>query len=166
MAAESELSARGDSDLSDSLVQVEQLRERARGLANVITERRRAMERDRGQLMDAGVVANLEAEGARLEAELGDVVEGLGALAPEADEGPRRRELPRERAETGAVIEAATGGGSAAASAAAEVRGEMRSMRTGVERAEMEPTGRGPARAGRGQERPVGGRDRPVEGRM
>src|SRR5687767_14517586 len=47
MAAEAELSARGDSDLSDSLVQVEQLRERARGLANVITERRRAMERDR-----------------------------------------------------------------------------------------------------------------------
>ena len=84
IAAESELSARGDSDLTDSLVQVEQLRERARGLANVITERRRAMERDRGQLMDAGVVANLEAEGARLEAELRDVVEGLGALVPEA----------------------------------------------------------------------------------
>ena len=139
MAAEAELSARGDSDLSDSLVQVEQLRERARGLANVITERRRAMERDRGQLMDAGVVANLEAEGARLAAELRDVVEGIAALAPEADEVTEADEaFTRERAETGAVIEAATGGGTAAASAAAEVRGELRSMRTGVERAELE----------------------------
>ncbi|MGD9704001.1 MAG: chromosome segregation protein SMC [Acidimicrobiia bacterium] len=140
MAAEAELSARGDTDVSDSLVRVEQLRERARGLANVITERRRAMERDRGQLMDAGVVANLEAEGARLAAELREVVEGLSALAPEAEELTEADEtFARERAETQAVIDAASGGGTAAAaSAAAEVRGELRSMRAGVERAELE----------------------------
>src|SRR3954462_11049599 len=59
LAAEAEMTARGDSDISDELVRVEQLRERARGLAAVIIERRRSMERDRGQLMDAGVVANL-----------------------------------------------------------------------------------------------------------
>ena len=44
----------------DEMVRVEQLRERARGIAAVLVERRRSMERDRGQLMDAGVVANLE----------------------------------------------------------------------------------------------------------
>ena len=47
MSVEAELSARGDSDVSDRLVRVEQLRERARGLAAVLTERRRSMERDR-----------------------------------------------------------------------------------------------------------------------
>jgi chromosome segregation protein len=44
MAAEARLSARGASDLGDALVQVEQLRERARGLAAVLQERRRSLE--------------------------------------------------------------------------------------------------------------------------
>ena len=62
MAIEAELSARGQSDTGDRLVRVEQLRERARGLAAVLAERRRSLERDRGQLLDADLVANLEAE--------------------------------------------------------------------------------------------------------
>ncbi len=57
MAIEAQLSARGASDVSDRLVRVEQLRERARGLAAVLVERRRSLERDKGQLLDAGVVA-------------------------------------------------------------------------------------------------------------
>ena len=83
--AEAELAARGDTDVSDRLVTVEQLRERARGIAAVLHERRRSMERDRGQLMDGGVVANLEGEAARLKAELEEVGSGLLALAPEAE---------------------------------------------------------------------------------
>ncbi len=71
LAAEAELTARGDTDLGDEMVRVEHLRERARGIAAVIVERRRSMERDRGQLMDAGVVANLEAEAGGLVADLG-----------------------------------------------------------------------------------------------
>src|SRR5262245_59036315 len=59
---ETELSARGASDVGDRLVRVEQLRERARGLSAVLAERRRSMERDRGQPLDAGVVAQLEAD--------------------------------------------------------------------------------------------------------
>src|SRR5687767_7833296 len=47
LTAESELGHVGGDDLGDALVRYESLRERARGLANVITERRRAMERDR-----------------------------------------------------------------------------------------------------------------------
>ena len=139
MSSEAELSVRGDTDISDVLMRVEQLRERARGLANVIMERRRALERDRGQLMDAGVVANLEAEGARLSGELRDVVERLGALAPEAEElAEAEAAFALERADTQAVVEAAGGGTTAAASAAAEVRGEVRSMRAALERAEAE----------------------------
>ena len=44
LAAEAELSARGDSGVSDELVRVEQLRERARGLSALIAERREAAE--------------------------------------------------------------------------------------------------------------------------
>ncbi len=82
VVAETELSARGDTDVGDALVRVEQLRERARGLSSVLAERRRSLERDHGQLMDAGVVANLEADAARLAAELAEVDErAAGARA-------------------------------------------------------------------------------------
>src|SRR5215203_2356369 len=66
LTAEAELTARGDTDVGDEMVRVEQLRERARGLAAVMVERRRSLERDRGQLMDGGVVANLEADAANV----------------------------------------------------------------------------------------------------
>jgi chromosome segregation protein len=139
MAAEAEMTGRGDHDVSDDLVRVEQLRERARGLANVIGERRRALERDRGQLMDAGVVANLEGEAVRLRAELVEVATGLASLAPEADElAEAEVAFANERSETQAVLDAAGGSTAAAASAAAEVRGELRSMRAALERAEGE----------------------------
>ena len=70
ISIEAELSARGQSDTGDRLARVEQLRERARGLAAVLAERRRSLERDRGQLLDADLVANLEAEAVRLREEL------------------------------------------------------------------------------------------------
>ncbi|MGZ7087596.1 MAG: AAA family ATPase, partial [Ilumatobacteraceae bacterium] len=85
MAAEAELTARGDLDLSDEMVRVEQLRERARGIAAVLVERRRSMERDRGQLMDSGVVASLEADADNLRVELQRVSDELGQLAEEAE---------------------------------------------------------------------------------
>ncbi len=139
LTAEAELSARGDTDLGDSLVRVEQLRERARGLTNVIVERRRAMERDRGQLMDAGVVANLEAEGARLTQELADVEAGLANVQPEADALVEEEEaFARQRADTLATLNAAGGPTTSAASAAAEVRGELRSLKQALERAAAE----------------------------
>jgi len=134
MAVEAELSARGASDVSDRLVHVEQLRERARGIGAVLSERRRSLERDRGQLLDAGVVANLEADAARFREELDSVEVALAEVAPaEAtlvdDETAFRDE--RER-----VLDAVGGeqSGAEAASAAAEVRGELRSVRAAIER--------------------------------
>ncbi len=140
-AAEHELTARGDTDVSDELVKVEQLRERARGLAAVIVERRRSMERDRQQLMDAGVVANLEAEAARLRDELAQVEADLLALAPAADDlAEAEAEFAAERAEAAELVDSEPSPSDApsAASMAAEVRGELRSVRSAIERAGAE----------------------------
>jgi chromosome segregation protein len=138
VAAEAELAARGDTDVSDALVRVEQLRERARGVLGVIAERRRSMERDRGQLMDAGVVANLEADAARLRDELVSVSADLAAMAPAAE--ALAAEETRFAAEREGVL--ATLGDApttrAAASAAAEVRGELRTLRAGLERSDAD----------------------------
>ena len=129
MAAEAELTARGDTDLGDEMVRVEQLRERARGIAAVLVERRRSMERDRGQLMDSGVVANLEADAQRLRDELAGVEADLLAVGPEAEElAAEEAAFSDQRRETLASIDGISNSTSAA-SAAAEVRGELRSMR-------------------------------------
>jgi chromosome segregation protein len=138
MASEAELTARGDTDLGDEMVRVEQLRERARGIAAVLVERRRSMERDRGQLMDSGVVANLEADAERLRDELDAVVAELDTLGPEADDlAGEESAFADQRRETMEAIES-LGATTSAASAAAEVRGELRSMRSGLERADAE----------------------------
>ena len=137
-AAEGELTARGDTDLSDEMVRVEQLRERARGIAAVLVERRRSMERDRGQLMDSGVIANLEGEAERLRAELAEVEADLERMGPEAESlAAEEAAFAEQRRETLETIDE-LGSSSSAASAAAEVRGELRSMRAGLERAEAD----------------------------
>jgi chromosome segregation protein len=138
MAIEAQLSARGEHDIGDRLMRVEQLRERARGLAAVLVERRRSMERDHGQLLGAGVVANLEADAARFRQELDAVAAELDSLAPAA----AQLEVDEEafRAERDQISTALTDdpGGARAASAAAEVRGELRSVRAGFERGDHE----------------------------
>ncbi|WP_420450534.1 chromosome segregation protein SMC [Ilumatobacter sp.] len=137
VALESQLSARGASDIGDRLVRVEQLRERARGLSAVLAERRRSLERDKGQLLDADVVANLEAEAARLAAELSDVVAELATFAPAAAELAAEEEAFRtERDE--ALERDGDRSSTLAASAAAEVRGEARSVAAALERTEGE----------------------------
>ncbi|MEM1335211.1 MAG: AAA family ATPase, partial [Actinomycetota bacterium] len=136
MSAESALTARGASDVGDQLRRVEQLRERARGLAAVLAERRRSLERDKGQLMDADVVANLEAEVAGYRDELIDVVAELATFEPAAAD--LDDEETAFRAERARVLDAVgpDDGSAKAASAAAEVRGELRSVRAALERAE------------------------------
>ena len=134
MAVEAQLSARGASDVSDQLVKVEQLRERARGLSAVLVERRRSLERDKGQLIDAGVIANLEADGARFAAELVDVIAELETFEPAA--GELQDEETAFKSERAQMLDAVgTDQPSAkAASAAAEVRGEARSIKAALER--------------------------------
>src|SRR5438067_4285438 len=86
VAAEATLSASGGSELADVLSRHESLRERARGLAALLAERRRSAERDRGALLDRDVVANLEAEAARRRGELAEGETEAAALVPRADE--------------------------------------------------------------------------------
>ncbi len=156
LSTEARLSALGGFDLGDSLVRVEQLRERARGLAAVLGERRRAVERGRGSLMDTGVVANLEADAARMRTELDEVDAGLERLAPAAADlaeeeqavEARRAELEAEFAEAEqadaerAAADAAHGHSSDSTGAhkvgAAEIRGELRTLRSTAERGAAE----------------------------
>ena len=138
MSIEAQLSARGEHDVSDRLMQVEQLRERARGLAGILAERKRSLERDHGQLLGEGVVANLEGDVARFRTELDEVIVALEQVAPDGES--LAAEEAAFQAERARVTEALTAndGGAKAASAAAEVRGELRSVRVGTERSESE----------------------------
>jgi chromosome segregation protein len=111
----------------------------------VLVERRRSMERDRGQLLDAGVVANLEADVARFRDELAEVAVTLEALAPAAEEIEADEAAFRAEREQIAGALGDDPSGAKAASAAAEVRGELRSVR--AERGAHRERTRVPSRA-------------------
>lgn len=72
---EARLAAAGGNDISDVLVRYESFWERGRGLAAVISERQRGVERDREAFVDQAVVASLEAE----RAQCVDELDGLDA---------------------------------------------------------------------------------------
>ena len=136
-AASAELSARGADDVSDRLRLVEQLRERSRGVGAVIVERRRALQRDRGQLLDADVVASLEGDAARFAAELSAVRTDIDALDPEVlDLELAEEQFAAERKGVLSLFDPVPQ--ASAASAIAEVRGELRSRKAALERAETE----------------------------
>ena len=134
LSSEAELTALGDTGVGDQLMRVEQLRERARGLSALLAERRRSMERDRSQFMDSDVMASLESDAASLRNELELINSELDTVSPEAEE------LANDEAEFAARIEADGDDAThemptpVAASAAAEVRGELRTLRANDER--------------------------------
>ena len=130
-AAESELAQRGESGLNDELMRVDQLHERARGLVAVIAERRRSMERDQGQLIAEDVVAALESDAAQMRDELAEVERGLSIAIGESDAlAVEESHFENERNEQGLFH---TVQGNEASNAAAEVRGELRTLRNTVE---------------------------------
>ena len=85
LGAESRLTALGGDDISDDLVRSEALREKARGLASLLAERRRGIERERGALVDQALIASLESEAAELARELAEVDAETEQVAPELD---------------------------------------------------------------------------------
>src|SRR5689334_9636596 len=136
IAAEAELSALGAADLGDSLVRTERLHERARGLSAVLAERRRGIERDRAVAVDQAVIATHEAEAARLRRELDEADAESARLLPEAERlAEAEADLAAERANYevrwGEGVPAPTG-------AAAEVRGELTALQSGIERVDLE----------------------------
>ncbi|HEX4866326.1 MAG TPA: chromosome segregation protein SMC [Acidimicrobiales bacterium] len=138
LSAEAELGQIGGDDLGDALVRFESLREKARGLAAVLTERRRGIDRERGAFVDQAVIASLEADAARLARELADAEAEQGSLAPAAEELARaERALADARA---SYEERWAEGVPAPSGRAAEARGELAALRKGVERGEAELT--------------------------
>jgi len=131
-ATEAQLSAMGGHDVSDALVRFESLRERARGLAALLAERRRNLERERTATVDQALIATLEAESARLTDELGQVDAEALALVPDVD--------ALARAESALADERATfesqwaEGVTPPSTRAAEVRGELAALHAGIER--------------------------------
>jgi chromosome segregation protein len=170
--AEGALSAARDraetADLPEALSRAEGLRARAGGVAAVLAERQRSLERSRAAAVDENVVANLEFEGARLAAELADVDRDAAGLAPQAEELARAeaaladqaggldahwgdRPSPSEASEAGEPLEAseasereasqaseASQPSEPAVRAAAEMRGELGARRSGVDRSRAE----------------------------
>ncbi|MEZ5141354.1 MAG: chromosome segregation protein SMC [Acidimicrobiales bacterium] len=136
MATEARLSAMGGDDLGDDLAAFESLYEKGRGLVNLLAERRRGIERDRGAFIDQAVVATLEAEAAQLRAELAQVD------AEAADLEPRAAELAEAEVALAAqrtAFEAEWAEGVVAPGGeAAEVRGELVALRGALERGEAE----------------------------
>jgi chromosome segregation protein len=141
VATEAELSAMGADDVSERLVRTERIVERARGLAAVLTERRRSIEKERGATVDAAVIASLEAEATRLATELAEAEADAERLAPErarlaADEAALAAQRQRFAADWAPELEA--GGAPAPSGAAAEVRGELAALRAAVDRSATE----------------------------
>ncbi|HVM51894.1 MAG TPA: chromosome segregation protein SMC [Acidimicrobiales bacterium] len=136
LATEAELSALGADDLGDALVRAERLHERARGLAAVLAERRRGLERDRAVAVDMAVIATHEAEAARLRSELAELDAEAEGLLPEAE---RLAEAEADLAAEKASFEARWGEGVPMTSgAAAEVRGELAALQSGIQRVDLE----------------------------
>jgi chromosome segregation protein len=137
LALGAELTARGADDVSVRLARAEQLRERAKGLAAVIAERARGLERDRGQLLDEAVVATMEADAARHRAELDEVRKSTERADSELDElASDETAFAIEREALLGSLEAVPA--ATATNALAEVRGELRTRVAAVERAEAE----------------------------
>jgi chromosome segregation protein len=136
LATEAELSAMGASDVSDRLVRTERIASKAQGLAGILAERARSIERERGASVDAAVIASLEAEAARLASELAQVDADAAGLAPDAARlSDEEAALAAERA---AFADEWAEGVPAPSGAAAEARGELGALRSGIARSDAE----------------------------
>ena len=96
-STESALSEVQSWDGADRLSRAERLLERERGLANVVSERRRAVAASLLAVTEADVVASLEAESARLAADLAAAEAEAGSLAPERETLERLEDELRRR---------------------------------------------------------------------
>ncbi len=85
-ATAAELATQREEDLVVALTRVQGLSERCRGLLGVVAERRRSIARALEASADTDVVSTLEADAARLTAELEATTLDDAALAPQAEE--------------------------------------------------------------------------------
>ncbi len=134
--AAAELSARREEDLVAGLTRVQGLAERIRGLGSVLTERRRSLAQALEAAADVDVVSTLEADAARLAAELEAVGDEERTLEPErAELAARQRDLAVAEAEHDAAYADAPDM-RAAEEAFAVAQGQVAPLRGALERDE------------------------------
>src|SRR5579862_8267824 len=122
--------------LADDVARAEGLRERARGIAALVAERGRSIERLRSVQVDADLVASLEAEAAELVSAIAAVDLEAGRLGPELDAlGAEEEAVVAQRA---AIEDSASPPEGPPGAGPAEVRGELSALRSAVERARAE----------------------------
>ena len=130
--AEAELAAIGGSDVADVLSRTRSLSERVTGQTNVVAERQRRLEGELQSAVDDGVVASLEAESARIVADMTAAEEERQHLAPEFEQvalADQQLQLDREE------FERQWGDGvSAAPPEAAEARAQLNALRSAAAR--------------------------------
>ena len=85
-AGEQLLAGAGDDDTGRVLAGLEALKERARGLAAVVAERRRSVDRERTSTLDRDVISDLESEAGRCRSELAEIAASSAALGPDRSE--------------------------------------------------------------------------------
>ncbi|MEZ5377814.1 MAG: chromosome segregation protein SMC [Acidimicrobiales bacterium] len=134
--AEAELNALGGSDVTDILSRARSLRERIRGQVNVVAERHRRLSGELQSTVDEGVVSSLEAESARIAADLAATLADKEALAPEFESLEQR--AAAMAADLAAFEEEWGEGVGPAPVAAAEVRAQLTALRSAAERDRQE----------------------------
>lgn len=85
-AGEQRLAGGGDDDSGRALAGLEAQKERARGLAAVVAERRRSVDRERTSTLDRDVISDLESEAGRCRSELAEIAYSSDALTPDRSE--------------------------------------------------------------------------------
>lgn len=130
-AAESRLSESSEDDLGETLRRLESTHERARGLAAVVSERRRGIDRDRSAFTDRGVIANLEAEATRLRLALAEAETTAADLRD--DLVTRRADEQQLASDRSALDEQTALAESAHGNEAAEARGELAALQGAIE---------------------------------
>lgn len=134
--AEAELAALGGSDIADVHSRALSLRERITGQSNVVNERRRRLEGELQSAVDEGVVSSLEAEAARIVADLASVDIERNNLAPELAE---IEVLEHQLAGDREAFELTWGEGVGPSPVqAAEVRAQVQALRAAAQRDQQE----------------------------
>jgi chromosome segregation protein len=123
-------------DLGELVSRAEGLRARAAGLAALIGERKRSIERSLSATVDHDVIASLESESAALSDSLAGADAEAGALQPEADSLADAEE--RLAAESAALEAEWPVDGAGPGDPAAEVRGELGALRSATQRSAEE----------------------------
>lgn len=133
-SAEAGMGSLGATDLGDTLMRFETLRERGAGQIAVLSERRRSIQAALEATVDAAVVASMESEASQLRAESEQIESELASLAAASVELDATEE---ELAQRWAAFEMEWGDGVPAPSGeAAVVRNELAAVRSATERTE------------------------------